>query len=325
MIISRTPLRISFVGGGTDIQWFYKKEPGAVVSTTINKYVYVTVNKRIDNKIQFRYTSTETVDWVDDLEHGLTREALRLVGLKAGINITSISDIPAGSGLASSGAYTVGLLNALYPFKGKKPSKEKLAKNACEVEIDRVKRPIGKQDQYAEAYGGFNYIQFNPDESVEVVPIAISKSSKKKLEQNILMLYTGLTGTSTKILSRQKKTVEKDVNKRSLMSKMVDLARKMKAELNQNRVNSFGELLHENWLLKKRLARGISNPTIDKWYSIARKNGAIGGKVCGAGGRGFLLLYAPKAKHNRIKAVLPGLKPLEFSFENIGSKIIYKS
>ena len=324
MIISRTPLRVSFVGGGTDMAWFYKRQPGAVVSTTIDKYVYVVVNKRIDQKIQFCYTNTETVDWVDDLEHGLTREALKLVGLKSGINITSIEDIASGSGLASSGAYTVGLLNALNSFLGKRTSKEKLAKDACEVEIERVKRPIGKQDQYAEVFGGLNYIQFNPDESVFVEPIRMKESTKRRLQENILLLYTGATGTSSRVLSRQKKSVESRKDKQQFMSKMAKLAREMRDTLRLNKVDSFGELLHENWMLKKSLAEGITNPAIDKWYNLGIENGAIGGKICGAGGRGFLLLYAPKTNHKKIILALKNLKPVAFSFESQGSRIIYE-
>lgn len=324
MIISRTPLRTSFAGGGTDIGWFYQKEPGAVVSTSINKYIYITVNKKFDNKIRASYSKTEIVDRVEDLKHELIRESLKTVGIDGGIEITSISDIPSkGTGLGSSSSYTVGVLNALYAYKGKYAPVEQLAKEACEIEIDIVGKPIGKQDQYIAAYGGLQYIQFNPDEAVHVDPVICLPRTKRRLERNLLMLYTGLTRSSDEILKGQKKSVLGDVQKRKMMRKMVRLAQEMREVLNKNDTDSFGELLHENWVLKRELAGGISNPQIDDWYAKARKVGAIGGKICGAGGGGFLLLYAPREKHGRILNALPELIPLKFAFEPQGSKIIY--
>lgn len=324
MIISRTPLRTSFVGGGTDIGWFYKKEPGAVVSSAINKYIYITVTKKFDGKIRASYSKTEIVDKVEDLKHELIRESLKIVGIDGGIEITSISDIPSrGTGLGSSSSYTVGLLNALHAYKGKYAPAERLAQEACQIEIDIVGKPIGKQDQYIAAYGGLQHIQFNPDETVFVDPIICFPETKERLERNLLMLYTGLTRSSDTILKKQKKSVLGARERIEAMKKMAGLAQEMRGVLSKNDTDSFGEFLHENWVLKRELAGGISNPQIDDWYAKARKAGAIGGKICGAGGGGFLLLYAPGEKHGRISAALPELIPTEFAFEPQGSKIIY--
>lgn len=324
MIISRTPLRISFVGGGTDIGWFYKKEPGAVVSTAINKYIYITVNRKFDRKIRASYSKTEIVDRVEDLEHELIRESLKVVGIDGGVEITSISDIPSrGTGLGSSSSYTVGALNALYAFKGVHASAERLAREACQIEIDIIGKPIGKQDQYIAAYGGLQHIQFNPDEVVYVDPLICFPETRERLERNLLLLYTGLTRSSDTVLKKQEESVLGAPTKIEMMRRMAELAREMTAALRENDINSFGELLHGNWLLKRELADEISNPQIDEWYEQARGAGAIGGKICGAGGGGFLLLYAPEEKHERIIDALPRLVPVDFRFEPQGSKIIY--
>jgi len=322
MILSKTPLRISFVGGGSDIASFYKNETGAVVSTTINKYVYVAINKKFDDKIRMSYSETETVDKVNDLKHNLARETLKFLKVKKGIEIASIGDIPSGTGLGSSGAYTVGLINALAVYKGITLTNEQLAEYASIIEIDKVKRPIGKQDQYAESYGNLNFIQFNSDGTVAVDPINLSLAKRKELEANLLLLYTGKREFAEKVLARQNKEIEK-VNKKKIMSEMVGIAKLLRDELRKGNVSAFGELLHENWLLKKKVAGGISSPQIDEWYETALKNGAIGGKICGAGGRGFLLLYAPLEKHVKIYKSLSDLQPVYFSFEEKGSTIVY--
>lgn len=324
MIISRTPLRISFAGGGSDIDWFYKEEPGAVISTAINKYIYITVNKKFDRKIRASYSKTEIVDKVRDLNHELIRESLKMTRVDGGIEITSISDIPSeGTGLGSSSSYTVGVLNALYAYRGQHSTAERLAKEASKIEIEIVKKPIGKQDQYIASYGGFQLIQFNPDGTVYVDPVICLSDQKKRLEGNLLLLYTGLTRSSDKILETQKKAVLGNVKKRKIMKKMVKIAHEMKKAINKNDIDSFGLLLHEGWFLKKQLTNEISTSQIDYWYNLARKAGAVGGKICGAGGGGFLLLYAPREKHGRIIKALPQLLPMSFSFEPQGSKIIY--
>ena len=325
MIVSRTPLRISFVGGGTDMAWFYKRHPGAVVSTTINKYIYITVNKKFDEKVRASYSKTEMVDSADKIKHELIRECLKLVGINKGIEITSIADVPSeGTGLGSSSSYVVGVLNALCVYKGVKLSPESLAKKACQIEIEILGKSIGKQDQYITANGGLNYFQFNPDDSVSVEPIICKPETKEKLARNLLILYTGITRSSDYILKKQKKSVINSKAKRQKMEKMVRLAKEMKLVLSRNDLTSFGDLLHENWLLNKDFADGISNDKIEGWYKKARRKGAIGGKILGAGGGGFLLLYAPNSKHKKILASLSELSPLEFSFEPQGSKIIYR-
>ncbi len=324
MIISRTPLRISFVGGGSDIASFYKKHIGAVVATAINKYVYIAVNNQFDGRIIINYSKTEIVRRVSDIENNLVREALKLTGIKGGIHITSIADIPSeGTGMGSSSSYVVGLLNALYAFQGKHVNAEKLAKEACKIEIDILNKPIGKQDQYAAAYGGFQYMQFNPNETVYVDPIICKIETKRILEKRLLLFYTGITRSANPILAKQTRNLASQKKKRKLMSRMVGITKEMQKALNKNNLDSFGEMLHENWLLKMQMAEGISNSTIDKWYTIARKNGAIGGKLLGAGGGGFLLFYAPEEKHAKIINSLPELVYQELLFEQQGSKIIF--
>ncbi|MDP3987516.1 MAG: SIS domain-containing protein [Candidatus Levybacteria bacterium] len=325
MIISRTPLRISFVGGGSDISSFYKHKPGAVVSTAINKYVYVTLNKQFDGRIILNYSKTEVVKKVDDIENNLIREAMKLTGVTGGIHITSIADIPSeGTGMGSSSSYIVGLLNALYAYKGESVSQERLAQEACKIEIDILKKPIGKQDQYIAAYGGFKYFQFNPDNSVHISPINSSPETLINLQKNLILLYTGITRSADVILAKQTKNMADQNGKRRIMTQMVDYAKKIRTDLGDNNLDSFGKLLHKNWLLKKKMAQGVSIPQIDSWYQKALKNGAIGGKILGAGGGGFLLLYAPVDKHEKIKEALPELIPLDFGFEAEGSKIIFR-
>lgn len=324
MIISRTPLRISFVGGGSDLPVFYKKEAGAVVSTTINKYIYITVNKKFDDKIRVSYSKTEIVDKLDDLQHELIREALKTVGPDKGIEITSISDIPSkGTGLGSSSSYLVGLLHALYAYKGQDVDAERLAKEACKIEIDILKKPIGKQDQYIAAYGNLQFIQFNPDESVFLEPIACSPETKRQLEKRLLLFYTGITRSSALILTKHTQNLASKKEKWKMTSKTAGLAQKMRQVLTDNDLDTFGELLHQHWVWKREMAEGITSPQIDLWYYQARKAGAIGGKILGAGGGGFLLFYAPKSKHKKIIQSLPELLPVDFKFEPQGSKIIF--
>jgi D-glycero-alpha-D-manno-heptose-7-phosphate kinase len=324
MIISRTPLRISFAGGASDLPAFYQQEAGAVTSTSIDKYIYITVNEKFDNKIRASYSVTEIVDHLDELKHELIREALRLVGLDGGIEITSISDIPSqGTGLGSSSTYTVGLLKALYAYTGQHVGAERLAQEACRIEIDICKRSSGKQDQYIAAYGGLQHIQFNPDESVFVDPVICTAETKRRLQQGLLLLYTGLTRSAVDILTEQARNTQNDLDRRQTLRNMVQLSRELCATLTANKLTAFGEMLHQGWLEKKKMASNISNPKIDEWYERARRHGAIGGKITGAGGGGFLLLYAPPERHEEILKALPELRAVPFHFEPQGSKIIY--
>lgn len=324
MIITRTPFRISFAGGGTDLRSFYRNEPGAVVSTAINKYMYIIVNKRFTNAIRVSYyAKTEIVDSVDEVRHPLVREALKLVGINRGIEIASVADVHAGAGLGSSGSFTVGLLNALYAYKGILKSAEELAREACHIEIDILGEPVGKQDQYIAAYGGFRYFQFNPDESVTTEPIIWSAEHKEELIQNLLLLYTGDIHETRSILQELKEKTQQPDNMVSL-SKMRDMAIELKDQLNSNAAASiFGGTLDRGWQLKKELVSGISNDKIDECYERALNAGALGGKVLGAGGGGFLLLYCPKSKQTMVRKALSDLPALEFSFEPEGSKIIH--
>lgn len=324
MIISRTPLRISFAGGGSDLPAFYRQEPGAVLSTAINKYIYINVNRKFDDQIRVSYSITEIVDRVEDLKHELIREALKIVVPPCGIEITSISDIPSqGTGLGSSSTYTVGLLNSIYAHVGQHVGAERLAREACEIEIERCKKPVGKQDQYIAAYGGLQYIRFNSDESVFVDPVICAPETKTRLQNSLLMLYTGMTRSADAILKEQSLNTENDHKKRNSLRKMTYLAADLRDALVENDLDGFGEILHQGWMEKRKLASGISNHKIDGWYEIARHQGAIGGKVLGAGGGGFLLLYAHPENFPDIMRALPELRPVSFKFEQQGSKIIY--
>ena len=326
MIISKTPLRISFVGGGSDLASYYKYRPGAVITTAIDKYIYITVNKKFDKKIRASYSKTEIVDQVYELKHELIRQCLRMVGIDGGIEITSISDIPSeGTGLGSSSSYVVGLLNALYAFVGKHVNAERLAREACKIEIDILKKPIGKQDQYIAAYGGLQYVQFNPDESVYVDPIICLSKTKKEFESHLLLLYTGLTRSADAILAVQNKNMKNKTSKRNTMEKMVSLTKKMQTALNKNKLASIGTLLDKNWMLKKTMAEGVSNTSIDTWYNTAKKHEAMGGKILGAGGGGFLLLWAEPERHEEITQSLPELIQMPIKLEPQGSKIIFVS
>jgi D-glycero-alpha-D-manno-heptose-7-phosphate kinase len=324
MIISRTPLRVSFVGGGSDLSAFYQQEVGAVVSTAINKYIYITVNPKFDDKIRASYSQTEIVNHVDELKHELIREALKMVRIDRGIEITSISDIPSrGTGLGSSSTYTVGLLNALYAYRNYFAGAERLAREACIIEIERCGKPIGKQDQYIAAYGGLQFIRFHSDGNVFVDPIICAPETRERLQEGLLMLYTGLVRRSDDILREQSDSTQADEEKRASLRRMVGLAEQIQGALLRNDLGGFGEVLHAGWMEKRKLASGITQPRIDEWYERARAHGAIGGKILGAGGGGFLLLYAPPERHPEICEALPELRPIDFRFSLQGSKLIY--
>ncbi len=322
MIISRTPFRVSFVGGGTDIKDYYSLDYGAVISTTINKYMYITVNKGFDKTIRVSYSKTELVDSVDKIEHPIVKAALKMLDIDGGIEITSIADIPAKAGLSSSSAFTVGLLKALYAYKGVYANNETIARQACEIEIDILKEPIGKQDQYAVAYGGMNYIRFNKDESVIVEPIICSNETKKIFQDNLMLFYTGVTRKTGDILKEQKKN---SVNKKDYLDKMRNMTSDFKRFIsNENSIDDIGKLLDLGWQMKKNMSSKISNNGIDEIYRKAIENGAIGGKILGAGGGGFLLLYCKKEKQQILKKALESdLMYIPFNFENTGSRIIF--
>jgi D-glycero-alpha-D-manno-heptose-7-phosphate kinase len=323
MIVSKTPLRMSFVGGGSDLPAFYRDEVGAVLSTSIDKYMYICVNKKFDGRIRVSYTRTEDVEHRNQVEHPLVREALDLVGIDGGVEIASMADIPSkGSGLGSSSTYTVGLLNALYAYRNQFASKEKLANEACEIEIHRCGEPIGKQDQYAAAYGGLNLIRFHPDDSVAVDPVICEQSMLEELEESTLVLFTGRTRSASVVLANQSKAMQTTESRR-LMRRMVQLAFEMKEQLESGTLENFGALLDENWRLKAQLTSGISDPQIDSWYTKGIENGALGGKLLGAGNGGFMMFYAPTERHGHISAALGDLQPVKFRFDRTGAQIVF--
>ncbi len=320
MIITRTPFRVSFVGGGSDFREFYSQNGyGAVVSAAIAKYMYIIIHPYFHDKIRLKYSKTEDVEHIDEIEHPIMRECLKKAHVESGVEIASFADIPSGTGLGSSSSFTVGLLNALYAYKGKIVSKERLAAEACEIEIDILGEPIGKQDQYAAAYGNINYMVFNRDKTVNITPILLSESSKRKLENDIRLYYIGGNRRSHNILCEQRKhMLEK--NKFEDLKKLVSLAYELREVLQEERIDAVGGILNKGWLYKKGLATGISNDTIDNLYYEAIKHGATGGKLLGAGGTGFLLIYSED--HEVLRQHL-GNSVLPFNIDREGTKILF--
>jgi len=323
MIISQTPLRMSFVGGGSDLPAFYREHGGAVLSTAIDKYVYVSVNRKFDGDIRLAYSKTEEVSSVNEIEHELVKAAFRMQGLRGGVEITTTADIPSrGTGLGSSSTFTVGLLNVLSAYQGRHVSAEELAKGSCEIEMDRCGQPIGKQDQYAAAFGGLNLIEFHQDERVSVSPVVMRRDLKELLEQRILVFFTGITRSASKILINQSAETAASGAKQAALKRMVELAHALRDELSSGNIDSFGPILDENWSLKKSLTAGVSNSAIEEWYDRAMGSGALGGKLLGAGQGGFLMFYAPKERHDDIANAI-GLRRVDFAFEPLGSRILF--
>lgn len=321
MLITKTPFRVSFCGGGSDMAAFYEKYGGCVLSTSINKYMYISIHPYFNSKqTMLKYSDTELVDDIKDIKHKIFNCVLNEKRV-SGVEISSTADVPGGTGLGSSSTFTVGLLNTIYCYKGRFASKAKLAREACEIEIEKLGSPIGKQDQYAAAYGGLNFIRFNQDSTVSVAPIMMQAETYKKLQKNLMMFYTGTTRSANSILSEQKKNISQD-DKNKNLRKMCHLAEEMKESLEHNDLSSFGSILNDSWVLKRTLASGISNPEIDKAYDIAMESGALGGKLLGAGGGGFLLFYCEENKQDQLRKNI-GLKEFEFSFEQDGASVIY--
>jgi D-glycero-alpha-D-manno-heptose-7-phosphate kinase len=282
------------------------------------------VNEKFDHRIRVSYAKTEEANSVARVKHPLVREAMKMLRIEGGIEITSIADIPSkGSGLGSSSSFTVGLLHAFHAWSGRYASAEQLAVEACQIEIERCGEPIGKQDQFAAAYGGFNFIQFNADESVSMEPILCKRETIERLQEGIIIFYTGITRSASAILKSQQAGVALQKRKQKMLARMVELAHQLKAELQKNNLDAFGEIIHMNWELKKGLAQEISTSIIDDWYEKARKNGAVGGKLLGAGTGGFLMFYAPRDRHEAIARALGNLQQIEMRFEPQGSKIIF--
>lgn len=321
MIITRAPFRVSFCGGGSDLPSFYEKYGGCVLSTTIRKYMYLTIHKYFEkNQIVLKYSKTEIVNDYSEIEHRIFKQCLSDFDLK-GVELSSMADIPAGTGLGSSSTFTVALLHLLNTYTGQYVSKYKLAKDACAVEIEKLGEPIGKQDQFAAAFGGLKFYEFMPNGFVNVEPVIMKPESYSKLEKNLLMFYLGGTHSASAILKEQSENVQ-TTDKATVQKKMCDIARNLKTELQNNNVDAMGELLHENWILKRSLAAGISNPLIDETYELAMNAGATGGKLLGAGGAGFMLFYVPEEKQVAVRKVLSHLREMEFEMDNSDASIV---
>lgn len=322
MIISRTPFRISFAGGGSDLKSYYARFGGAVVSTTIDKYTYLSIHKYfVDNKIHLKYSHNELVDNSSEIKHPLIREIFKYFDIN-GVDFSSSADIPSGTGLASSSAFAAGLINLCAAYKGQYISKFNIAEIACEIEIDKLLEPIGKQDQFACSVGGLNLIEFHPDETVHIEKIPLHQSSLQQLQSNLLMFYLGKTRLASSILSEQKTNIESDT-KIDNLHKMVQLAYDLKKELCMQNIHSMGEILHTGWMYKKELAKGIADANIDDNYALAIKAGAKGGKLLGAGGGGFLMFYAEQDAQDAIRNALQHLVEIPFNFDNTGTSIIF--
>ena len=324
MLISRTPFRISFVGGGSDLPVYCDRKRGAVLSVTIDKSMYVALHPYFDDrKTLLRYSRTELVDDLDGIQHPIFREALRLFGIRGGIEISSSADIPSGTGLGSSSSFTVGLLHVLAAFECRYPSQEYLASMASKLEIEILKEPIGRQDQYAAAYGGLNVIEFGVNGQVRVEPICIGLETVETLEKRILMFYIGGQRATRTILADQRDGLASDQEKFKATEEMVSLVYEMRDSLYRCDMAMFGELLHRNWELKRKLSKHISNAQIDEAYDRARNSGALGGKLLGAGGSGFLLVFAEPRHHAEIRKSLSDFDELPLRFGRSGSQIIY--
>lgn len=323
MIIVKTPLRISFVGGGSDMKDFYEKKTGKVVCTAIDKFVFAIVKERFDDMIYINYSKKECVDRVPEIQHDLVREAMRLTGVTKGIEITTLADIPSsGSGLGSSSSVTVALLHALYAYQDTLVTAEQLAQDACHIEIDILGKPIGKQDQYAAAYGGTNKFIFRDDGTTDRTPIEMTSTNKRKFASSLLLYYTGITRNADTILSKQKSNLT-DPDKVDNMEKMVSLVDPFTDAMERADIIQCGDLMDQNWMLKQNMASGISNDRIQKMYEKAKAAGALAGKIAGAGGGGFLLLIVPRERQNSVFEALKEYRELPFMMESSGSKVIF--
>jgi D-glycero-alpha-D-manno-heptose-7-phosphate kinase len=320
MVISRTPLRVSFAGGGTDIRSFYELEGGAVVTTAIDKYVYVIVKQRFDRRIYINYSKKEIVDSIDEIRHGLVREAMRKTGVLEGVEITTLADIPSeGSGLGSSSSITVGLLTALYAYRGETKTAETIAEEACEIEIDILGKPIGKQDQYIAAFGGLQFLRFGKNGRVGVEPLDLPLEVRFSLRQQLMLFYSNRAREADPILREQVKGTN---NHRGTLRSIKQLAEDTRRALESCRLEEMGGFLHRGWELKKQLADCITSTDIDRMYESAINAGASGGKVCGAGGGGFLLVLCEPQRQTRVREALRGYPELPFSLEKYGTRIV---
>jgi D-glycero-alpha-D-manno-heptose-7-phosphate kinase len=323
MIITRTPLRISFVGGGSDLKEFYSKFGGSVLSTSIDKYIYLSMHPYFNGEKYFlKYSQNELVGNVEDIKHPILRQLFKDYKIK-GVDFNSSADIPSGTGLGSSSSFTAGLTTLCNAYTKKYMNQEEIAEYACQVEIEKLGEPIGKQDQYACAVGGLNFIQFEEDESVKVQKIILEKDKRIHLQNNLMMFYLGETRKASSILAKQRTNTIKDEKTIKNLKKMVDLSIVLKKELQNGNIDAMGDILHRGWMYKKELTSNISNSSIDQYYDLALKNGALGGKLLGAGGGGFLLFYVPEEFQKNVRESLKNLNELKFNFSTEGTKVIH--
>jgi len=319
MIIVQTPLRVSFLGGGTDFEDFYLKYGGAVLSTAIDKYAFVVMKERFDDMIYVNYSKKEIVDNVDDLEHELVREAMKMTGVEKGVEISTFVDVREGTGLGSSSSITVGLLQSLYAYKGETETADTLAREACQIEVNILGKPMGRQDQYIAAYGNMRFITFDA-QGINAEKMLLSREGKTKLSERLMLFFTKRTRRSGEILAEQKANIAERVE---VLKEMTKLAYLGKEAIAKEAFDELGKMLHQGWQLKRQLASKISNSDLDELYQAALDSGAIGGKITGAGGGGFLLLYAPAQRRDDIRCALWGLEEIPFRFEGDGSKVIF--
>jgi D-glycero-alpha-D-manno-heptose-7-phosphate kinase len=324
MIVSRAPVRFSLGGGGSDLPAYSSRHGGYVISAAVDKYVYVTASRRFFPSIRLAYSRTEIVDRVADVQHPLFREALTMLGIDSSIELTSVADLPANSGLGSSSAFTVALLNALHTYRRDFVSSRQLAEEACTLEIERLGEPIGKQDQYISAFGGVTAMTFHPNGEVDVEPVPVRQEVLDELESNLVVLWTHVERPARSVLTEQGQRLRDDEAATARMHRIKALGREVFELLVRGDVDRYGELLHEHWTAKRTLASAMSQPGLDEHYEAARAAGALGGKLMGAGGGGFFLFYVRPAERRALveKMAARGLRPLRFRFENDGARIV---
>jgi D-glycero-alpha-D-manno-heptose-7-phosphate kinase len=323
MIITRTPLRISIGGGGTDLPSYYERMGGFVISAAINRYVYIALHKTFVPNYIIKYSTMEVVEQLEKIQHPIVREAFKLHGIKPYIEMLSSADIPSGTGLGSSGSFTTGLLKAIYQHKREHITTQALAEEACHIELGLLKEPIGKQDQYIAAFGGLVCMEFDKKGQVSVSPLRISTETLHDLEDHLMMFFTGYSRSASKVLADQKdRTQDNDQKMLENLGFIKDLGYRIKDALESGKTQKFAELMHEHWLHKKARSQGISNEQINRWYDVGMANGALGGKLIGAGGGGFILFYAQDRNALRKAMAKEGLVEVRFSFDHEGSKVI---
>ncbi|GAA0725767.1 hypothetical protein Drose_17380 [Dactylosporangium roseum] len=325
MIITRTPLRITLGGGGTDLPSYYERFGGLLISAAISKYIFISINKTFTDDYFLKYSALERVDRVENIEHPIVREALLSHNVAPSVEIVSMADIPSGTGLGSSGAFTVGLLRAIYAMRRDHVSADEVAAEACRIEIERLSRPVGKQDQYVASFGGLKTYSFEPDGTVNVTPLAVSTETFHDLEEHLLMFFTGYSRAADQVLEEQRsKSTAGDASMIDNLHYVKELGLRSKVALEAGDVEGFAALMHEHWEHKKKRSGAMSNPNIDRWYEVGRANGALGGKLVGAGAGGFLLFYTRDPRRLRAAMAAEGLAEVRFTFDSDGSVVVVR-